>query len=125
MLQCLPAKGQDYLYTAHLNLVAVNEIPTQPAHPPGAGTPAATESPEPKEKTEGLPGHSWDRRLWLIIAGTLGALLIAISTGYLRWSSTGTRAQPPNTRIMLAVLPFQNLTGDAGQEYFSDGMTEE
>ena len=26
---------------------------------------------------------------------------------------------------MLAVLPFQNLTGDAGQEYFSDGMTEE
>jgi len=26
---------------------------------------------------------------------------------------------------MLAVLPFENLTGDAGQEYFSDGMTEE
>jgi len=26
---------------------------------------------------------------------------------------------------MLAVLPFQNLTGDAGQDYFSDGLTEE
>jgi len=26
---------------------------------------------------------------------------------------------------MLAVLPFQNLTGDANQEYFSDGLTEE
>ena len=26
---------------------------------------------------------------------------------------------------MLAVLPFQNLTGDAAQEYFSDGLTEE
>jgi TolB-like protein len=26
---------------------------------------------------------------------------------------------------MLAVLPFQNLTGDSGEDYFSDGMTEE
>jgi TolB-like protein len=26
---------------------------------------------------------------------------------------------------MLAVLPFQNLSGDAEQDYFSDGMTEE
>jgi TolB-like protein/Flp pilus assembly protein TadD len=27
--------------------------------------------------------------------------------------------------IMLAVLPFENLTGDQEQEYFSDGLTEE
>ena len=26
---------------------------------------------------------------------------------------------------MLAVLPFENLGGDAGQEYFADGLTEE
>jgi len=28
-------------------------------------------------------------------------------------------------RIMLAVLPFENLTNDPDQEYFSDGLTEE
>ena len=35
------------------------------------------------------------------------------------------RSVPPEKRAMVAVLPFDNLTGDARQEYFSDGLTEE
>ena len=30
-----------------------------------------------------------------------------------------------NPRIMLAVLPFENLSGDPSQEYFNDGLSEE
>jgi TolB-like protein len=31
----------------------------------------------------------------------------------------------PSYPIMLAVLPFQNFSGDTSQDYFSDGLTEE
>lgn len=32
---------------------------------------------------------------------------------------------PPAAKIRLAVLPFENLTDDPSQDYFSDGLTEE
>jgi len=45
--------------------------------------------------------------------------------GWLLWSRfhRANPALPPRT--MLAVLPFENLTGDSTQDYISDGFTEE
>jgi len=34
-------------------------------------------------------------------------------------------ARPATGKVMLAVLPFQNLSGDPGQDHVSDGFTEE
>jgi TolB-like protein/Flp pilus assembly protein TadD len=39
--------------------------------------------------------------------------------------SSSLPAAPLASKIMLAVLPFENLTGQKSQEYFSDGLTEE
>src|ERR1700722_7589013 len=66
------------------------------------------------------------RLLWLSLS-ILGTALVAIalSVVYLRWSGSRLRVVNTGQRTMLAVMPFENLTGDAAQEYFSDGMTEE
>ena len=63
-------------------------------------------------------------RRWPLWAG--GALFVLIMAGWLYWALVhkGLR-QPTTERFMVAVLPFQNLTGDGGQDYFTDGLTEE
>jgi TolB-like protein/DNA-binding winged helix-turn-helix (wHTH) protein len=60
-------------------------------------------------------------RAW--IAAGLAALVVGVATAdvLLRRSRNLAAA----TRVMVAVLPFDNLTGDTRQEYFSDGLTEE
>jgi TolB-like protein/DNA-binding winged helix-turn-helix (wHTH) protein/Flp pilus assembly protein TadD len=72
-----------------------------------------------------VPVNSHTRLWWLALATPLVAV-IAVQTSSGRHGRT-TLPSPPVTpgRIMLAVLPFDNLTGDPDQEYLSDGMTEE
>jgi len=57
-------------------------------------------------------------------AGVAGLLMIVAMVSYFAWRRHSTVPSPPG-RIMMAVLPFQNLTGDPEQEYLTDGLTEE
>ncbi len=50
---------------------------------------------------------------------------ILVVAGYFARVAFTRHAVAPAGRIMLAVLPFENLTGDREQEYLSDGLTEE
>ena len=62
------------------------------------------------------------RYLWPL-AAALSALIIGALT-YQTWSRH-TRPPAVPEKIRLAVLPFQNLTGQPAQEFVSDGFTEE
>ena len=64
-----------------------------------------------------------DRRV-RALALVLGMAVLLVA-GLLTWRAFRPPAQATPGRIMLAVLPFQNLTGDPEQEYFADGLTEE
>jgi TolB-like protein/DNA-binding winged helix-turn-helix (wHTH) protein/Tfp pilus assembly protein PilF len=57
--------------------------------------------------------------------GIILAAAIALVTVLAYVQSSRERHKLASGRIMLAVLPFENLTGDASQDYFSDGLTEE
>src|SRR5579862_3342032 len=62
----------------------------------------------------------WPAALLLVLA----LAVLAASLAYPRWHGTA-KAGTGAARVMLAVLRFQNLNGDAEEEYFSDGFTEE
>jgi len=64
------------------------------------------------------------RRWWkAAVLGASSVLLIAV--GFASWRHFADVIPPRSPKIMLAVLPFENLTGDPNKEYLADGLTEE
>lgn len=57
------------------------------------------------------------------VALTMISLLVLSALAYFGWRSL--RGVGPTKQVMLAVLPFEDLSGNPGQDYFSDGLTEE
>ena len=63
------------------------------------------------------------RRIF-VLAGAVAVLALAALSLFLH-QKRETRPAAPNSRLILAVLPFENLTGDPEQDYLSDGVTDE
>src|SRR6266849_3033032 len=75
---------------------------------------------ESESKTSSRP-----RRLWL--ASAIAGVVIAAAVAGWCWRDSLRRMVSPGRPAVigsLAVLPLENLTGDATQEYFADGMTD-
>jgi len=78
------------------------------------------------EDTEAAQQPQTTARLRFLYLGVAAAVLMCTvwaASHLIRRRAPATSAPPK--RIMLAILPFQNLSNDPKQEYFSDGLTEE
>lgn len=55
----------------------------------------------------------------------LGAVCLLASLAYWARHRPAVHAKPPSEKVVLALLPLDNLSHDPDQEFFSDGLTEE
>jgi TolB-like protein/DNA-binding winged helix-turn-helix (wHTH) protein/Flp pilus assembly protein TadD len=124
-IETLPRRG--YRFISPIEPVCASENPpvvseaAPEEQPPSTGYPVGARDHDQVD----LPESTVNERLrWPLawkIAGFALLLLSAIFTVWILHS----RTTPPTGIRSLAVLPLENLSGDASQDYFSDGMTDE
>jgi len=120
-IETLPRHG--YRFIAPVEAVATGTEPPVAAtgtSPPQATSLVSALSP----KRQGLWGPGpWMRShaapTWAIMLAVMAAVLLII-----RWAVVH-QSRPSTGKTMLLVLPFEDLSGDSGQEYFADGLTDE
>lgn len=104
-VETLPRRG--YRFVAPVEVLLASEVPP---------TPGAAAEARPASKRRGL-------------MAVVALVLLVLAGGV--WLARSDKPRPVATpagashKVMLAILPFENLSGDAGREYLSDGLTEE
>jgi DNA-binding winged helix-turn-helix (wHTH) protein len=102
-----------YRFLADVAVVAETRAETSTAAPAQAGTLSVSLPPaQQKTRAGGL--------VWKLIGVGLAATIATAAS----WVLYRGNYSSPTIRS-LAVLPLENLSGDASQDYFADGMTDE
>jgi len=117
-IETLPKRG--YRFIAEVSVVETDGRTRTPES--GAG-----ELPVPEPRPQ-LPGAGLavapKRRLWSA-RGVISALALVLVLGILAVWLFRSRSHAPTGIRSLVVLPLENLSGEASQDYFADGMTDE
>jgi len=112
-----------YQFTADVTLDDAADTTKPVVQIPDSEIPQADTQPETGRQTaEREPGAP---KYWrkAALVGVSAAILLLVR--YLPWRHFRPVPPPMSGRVMLAVMPFANLTGDPNKEYVADGLTEE
>src|SRR5712691_6571166 len=95
----------------------------------GADQPALSKAEEAGRQRFSTPASGpyrpWVRSVLVAIAVLAGALIALFAVGRREWLSRSFATRAARLEIKsVAVLPLENLSGDASQDYFVDGMTD-
>jgi TolB-like protein/DNA-binding winged helix-turn-helix (wHTH) protein/Tfp pilus assembly protein PilF len=130
-VETLPKRG--YRFVAPVEAVARVLAPPGPGpslpEPQPPAVDAAAPLPETVPTPEASPRPSAgvlavSRGSRIVLALAVAALVVAAAIA-IRSLRPGASARQAGGKATLAVLPFENLSADPGQDFFSDGFTEE
>ncbi len=106
-IETIPRRGYRFVAAVHED----NEPATSPLAVPQAS-----------EQVQTAAGLGQKKSLWLWTLALLVPLAVtAVLLSLYFWPPRS----PSQQKVMLAVLPFVNLSGDTHEDYFADGLTEE
>jgi TolB-like protein/DNA-binding winged helix-turn-helix (wHTH) protein/Tfp pilus assembly protein PilF len=129
------------LYKVGYRFVAPVEVEREVAHEPNPSpqptTPVITVSEESRKEASGVhaestvlasaaTGHAFFRRhatVWFSLGAIAVIAVIAAATHH--WPTSKTQRSSISGHLRLAVLPFENQTNDSGQNFVTDGLTDE
>jgi TolB-like protein/DNA-binding winged helix-turn-helix (wHTH) protein/Flp pilus assembly protein TadD len=122
-IETLPKRG--YRFIAEVLIIDADTHTRKQPEPVAGNQPGPERKAEPGDKFQGAGMAVTPKRQPWPTRRFITALALALSLPILAFWLFRSRDVAPTGIHSLAVLPLENLSGDASQNYFADGMTDE